>query len=206
MDRWHRSLKTGLLLPSVLAMFVYYSASIAFGAAYNQLHLIYIALFSSSLFGFILAMTKLDYDRIQQAVKLGSHTGYYIFLTLTGAALFGAWLPDIIGSLLTGRPLSLIEVYTTEITYVLDMGIISPLAFVAIYLLKKRRGIGYVLMAILLTVCSIMGVILATQSVFQVSAGIDIPVPALITKAGTFIVLAVFALYFNIKLMRAVQE
>lgn len=64
------------------------------------------------------------------------------FLTLSGVALFVAWLPDIILTIIKGTSLSLIEVYTTEITYALDMGIICPMCFLTMYLLKRKNAIG----------------------------------------------------------------
>jgi hypothetical protein len=60
LDIVKRSLKSKLFLSSVIALFTYYSASIAFGVTYNFLHLIYIALFSLSFFGLILAFSEID--------------------------------------------------------------------------------------------------------------------------------------------------
>lgn len=51
--------------------------------------------------------------------------------------LIVAWLPDIIGALLTGRPPTGIEVYTTLVTNVLDIGIIGPITLLTIYLMKE---------------------------------------------------------------------
>lgn len=64
------------------------------------------------------------------------------FLLIAGIALFVAWLPDIITSIIRGTSLELLEVYTTEITYVLDMGIISPLIFITYYLAKWEEAYG----------------------------------------------------------------
>lgn len=170
------------------------------------MHLVYIALFSSSLFALVLSMLMFDYHQIEQAINIKTYTGFYIFLALTGVALFIAWLPDIISSLMANRPLSLIEVYTTEITYVLDMGIISPAAFITIYLLKSKNGMGYITLSILLTICAIIGIMLPTQTAFQVWAGIAIPAPVLITKVGSFILLAIFALFLEFKLIRPIRN
>ena len=93
---------------------MYYSASIAFGITYNILDLVYIALFSFSLFGLIIAITRIHMKDIL-IVKLLPYKGIYIFLALSGAALIAAWLPDIITSLISKSSLSLIEVYTTVI-------------------------------------------------------------------------------------------
>ena len=100
----------------------------------------------------------------------------------------------------------LIEIYTTEITYVLDMGIISPIIFICLFLLKKKDGLGDVLLAIILKMCVIIGVMISVATVFQTLGGIEVPVPALITKMGIFVVLSAFAAYFDIKLYRNIRE
>jgi hypothetical protein len=206
LDVKRKTLRNRLFLTSVISIFTYYSASIAFGVTYNILHLIYIALFSASLFGLIIAMGSLDKKLVAESVrdKL-PFKGIYVFLALTGIALIVAWLPDIISSLVAGRSLELIEVYTTAVTYILDMGVIGPVALICLYQLKKRNGMGYILLEMLLTVCIIVGVMLPIQTVFQVSAGIELPLAALITKVASFVVLAFFALYFNIKFLKNVK-
>lgn len=203
LDIKRKGLKNRIFLMSVISLFTYYSASIAFGVTYNILHLIYIALFSSSVFGLIIAINTLDKEQVENSIgdKLPLK-GIYVFLLLTGISLIAAWLPDIIKSLVLGRSLELIEIYTTQITYVLDMGIIAPTALISLFELKKRSGVGYILLSLLLTVCTVVGIMLPIQTVFQIRAGISLPVGAIVTKIATFIVLALFALYFNIKFYR----
>lgn len=202
-----QTMKSRLLLTSVISLFTYYSASIAFGITYNFLHLIYIALFSLSFFGLILAFASLKSSLLAKSVT-GTlpRKGIQIFLIITGVALIAAWLPDIITSLIQQRSLQLIEVYTTQITYVLDMGVIGPTALICLYMLKKSSGTGYVLLAMMLTVCALVGTILPIQTIFQAAAGIELPIGALVTKVGSFVVLALFALYFDIRLFISIQE
>lgn len=206
LDIKKKSLKSRMALTSVISVFTYYSASIAFGVTYNGLQLIYIALFSFSLFGLITAIAGIDTKKLEESIK-GTipYRGIYIFLVLTGIALIAAWLPDIIGPLAAGRSLQLIEVYTTEITYVLDMGVVGPAAFICLYKLKKRRGTGYILLNMLLTLCIIVGIMLPVQTVFQLSAGIRLTAQSAATKIGSFVVLALFALYFDIKLYKSMD-
>ncbi len=128
--------------------------------------------------------------------------GMKIFLIATGISLFVAWLPDIITSIRNGTSLDLIEVYTTEITYVLDMGIISPLIFVTYYLVGKENFMGYVLLRMIFKICICIGVMLPVQTVFQLSAGISTPIPALITNVLIFVVMALFAAYFEHRIKR----
>lgn len=199
--------KSKLKLTAVTAVVLYYTASIAFGVTYNAYHLLYIALFSCSLFALITLITQFDTGALQRSLCIDLPTkGMRVFLILSGVSLFVAWLPDIIPTLISRTTLPHIEVYTTEITYVLDMGIISPLMFICLVLLKKKKGLGIVILSAMLTLCTIVGVMLPIQTVFQVLAGIDIPAPVLITKVGTFVVLAVFAAAFNFRLMKSIVD
>ncbi|PWJ96489.1 hypothetical protein C7380_10161 [Oceanotoga teriensis] len=92
---------------------------------------------------FIILVKSINSDDLRKMQKwILPSNGLSIFLILSGVSLFVAWLPDIISSLINGKSLSLIEVYTTEITYVLDIGIISPLIFICLFYLKKNEGIG----------------------------------------------------------------
>jgi hypothetical protein len=207
LDVKKKKLINRLFLMSVISIFTYYSASIAFGVTYNIMHLVYIALFSASLFGLIIAIGGLDKKHVAESMGDAlPFKGIYIFLALSGIALIVAWLPDIISSLVAGRSLALIAVYTTSVTYVLDMGIIAPVAFICLSQLKKRSGLGYILLAMLLTVCSIIGIMLPIQTAFQVTAGIEIPLAALITKLASFVVLAFFSLYYNIQLFKNIKS
>lgn len=203
LDIKRKGLKNRIFLMSVISLFTYYSASIAFGVTYNILHLIYIALFSSSFFGLIIAINTLDKEQVKNSIgdKLPIK-GIYVFLLLTGISLIVAWLPDIIKSLVLGRSLELIEIYTIQITYVLDMGIIAPTALISLFELKKRSSIGYILIPLLLTVCTVVGIMIPIQTAFQIRGGLSLPIGAIVTKMATFIVLALFALYLNIKFYR----
>lgn len=185
-----------------ISVLLYYSACLAFGVTYNRLHLVYILLFSTCLFSFNVLLAffyKMENEEKREENSFFTK-GMKVFLILSGLSLFVAWLPDIIPTLIKDSPLVLIEVYTTEPTYVLDMGIISPLMFVTYYLCKKEKFIGYVLLRMILIVCLIVGIMLPVQTIFQMLAGIELPIPALITKVFIFIILAAFALYFDRKL------
>ena len=179
-------------LISVYAVAFYYGASIAFGVTYNQIFLVYVLLFTSSLFGMFAHIKNVH---IQQKVTVTK--GLSAFLIISGIALIVAWLPDIISAMMAGETLSLIGVYTTEITYVLDMGIISPMCFVCLYLLKKKEGLGVVLLGVLLKLCIIVGIMVIPQTICQSLSGVELPLPVLATKVLSFVALGGFAFYFN---------
>lgn len=108
------------------------------------MHLVYILLFGLCFFTVCFKAAKLYTIGIRQR-RVCSYPftkGMKAFLLIAGIALFVAWLPDIITSIIRGTSLELLEVYTTEITYVLDMGIISPLIFITYYLAKWEEAYG----------------------------------------------------------------
>jgi hypothetical protein len=89
------SLRGGLLFLGTLGWFLYTYASVALGAAYNALFLLYVALFSAGLFAFVLAFTSIDRHglatHLSPAVpRRGSDSGYPM-------------VPDCRGGLPAGR-------------------------------------------------------------------------------------------------------
>ena len=194
-----QSVENYICSSGLIGTLLYYSTSLAFGVTYNGLHLVYIALFGVCFFSVCLLLAKLHTVSIQQG-KVCAYRftkGMKAFLIVTGVSLFVAWLPDIIASIKNGTSLDLIEVYTTEITYVLDMGIISPLMFITYYLIGQENFMGYVFLRMIFKICMCIGIMLPIQTVFQLLAGISMPIPALITKVLIFVVMAVFATYFE---------
>lgn len=188
----------------VLSVLLYYSASLVFGVTYNNLHLLYIALFGICFYSVGVLFARLHTISVwhKEICAYPFTKGMKVFLLTAGIALFAAWLPDIITSIINGTSLELIEVYTTEITYVLDMGIVSPFIIITFCLLKRKNFMGYVFLRMSLQVCIVIGIMLPVQTLFQLLAGITIPLPALITKVLTFVMLALSAAFFDYYIKR----
>lgn len=189
------SISSRLQLISVYGVASYYAASIVLGLTYNRLFLVYVVLFSASLFGMFSHILGIRIKSVTHVSK-----GLKLFFILSGVALFAAWLPDVIPTIISGMPLSTAGIYHTCVTYVLDMGIISPLCFACIYLLEKKSPIGVISQAILLKICMLVGIMMLPQMFCQVISGCNLPLPALITKSFSFILLGGIAFYFNQKL------
>ena len=197
------SLRGGLLLLGALSYLLYNAASIALGVAYNNLFLVYIAYFSACLFAFILAFRAIDARELAARVGPGfPRRGIAILMFVSGLALLFAWLGDILVPLFQGG-VPAIESYTTEVTYVFDLGIITPVAFLTGYLLLRRDSMGYPLAALMLVTLAVVGLMVSTQTVFQLQAGIELTPPQFIGKAGSFIVLAGFAAWLLARYFRA---
>ena len=190
---------------SLLGILAYYAASLAFGVTYNALHLIYLALLALSLFsGLSMLLHFYDRDRHAPPCSYKLPRGMILFLWLSGISLSVAWLPDIFSSFFQDS-LSLIEVYTTEITYVLDIGILTPLIVIILHLIKTQRFLGYVLLRMLLKLCIVIGIMLPIQTLFQLKAGSEIALPVLFVKAGIFTLLAMSAAYLEYQLKKNTQ-
>ncbi len=183
---------TELKLVSVYGVVLYYAASVSLGLTYNKLFLIYVALFSCSLFGMFQHICHLQWKQAGEATK-----GLNVFFVISGIALMVAWLPDVIPTLLHDTTLSTIGVYTTCVTYVFDMGIISPLCFISIYLLKKKNPVGVLIQAVILKICMVVGVMMISQTICQIASGIDLPFPVLATKSISFFILGMVAFILN---------
>ena len=99
------SLKGGLLLLGVLAYFLYTYGSMAFGAAYNSLFLVYVALFAASLFALVLTMASFDLQGLPSHLSTGlPRLTIGIFLIVSGVILALVWLVlSILPALLQGK-------------------------------------------------------------------------------------------------------
>jgi hypothetical protein len=205
---WYRrgALRGGLLLAGVLAFYLYNAASIALGAAYNNLFLLYVAYFSASLFSFVLACTAVDVHVLAENISPGlPHRGIATLLFLSGLALLLAWTGDIVGPLMKGTVPGIAS-YTTEVTYVFDLGIITPVCFLAGVLILRRAPVSYLMAAIMLVMLGIVGLMVTTQTVFQLLAGISLTTGEFVGKSGTFMLLALIAIWLMARFFSCVTE
>lgn len=187
--------KTQLRLVSIEAISLYYAVCLCIGVKYNRIFVIYVILFSLLFFTLIKRMRDLNKFNFSFQMKKSDAA----FLIFSGISLCVAWWPDIIPTILKGTSLKLIENYTTEPTYVLDLGIISPLCFISLVLMKKKESLGLVLYAILLQSIIVVAVMMITQSAVQFVSGAQIPLPALISKSVIFIILGLFAAALDLR-------
>jgi hypothetical protein len=138
------SLRGELLLAGGLGYMLYTYTSYSFLSAYNEFFLVYVALFSLSLFAFILALSGMDTERVTRSVSGGMpRRGIAVFLLLHCRFLTLAWLGRIVPPLLAGTPPPGLEAYTTLVIQALDLGIIVPVSVITAVLLWKKQPWGY---------------------------------------------------------------
>ncbi len=200
------SLRSHLFLIGVLSYFVYNSASVTLGVAYNNLFLEYIAYFSASLFSLGLAIISINFQGL--AGKISSSLpkrGIAILLFIAGAAVLFAWLSDLIGWLKPGTVPGIAS-YTTAVTHAIDLAIISPLCFVTAILILRSKPASIVTASSLLILLAIIGIVVAVQTVFQLNSGIELTPGEIVGKAASFSILALFAIWMVARLFRSVTS
>ncbi len=201
------SLRGGILLAGVLAYFLYNYSSLALGAAYNNLFLVYVAVMALSLFAFIIALGAFDTAALmthflptlpQRAISL--------YLIIAGVILLLLWLVlSIIPALLQGEAPPEVWSYTTVVTFVLDLGIIAPALIAAGALLLRRAPFGYLLSAVLLVFTVILGINLTAGGIAQMVNGV-ITMGQFIGMSVSFMVLTLFALGYTVALSRSFSQ
>jgi hypothetical protein len=197
-------LRGKLLLAGTLGYFLYTYASFAFGgAAYNPLFLVYVALFSLSLFAFVLSVMTIHVAGLPQRFgpQLPRRT-IAGFLFLVGGFLLLAWLGRIIPSLLTGQPPIGLESYSTLVIQTLDLGLIVPLAFLSGALLWKRSAWGYLLASILLVKAFTLSIAVSAMAVNMTLAG----APPSVAETVIFPTLTLIGIGMTIALLKNIRE
>jgi hypothetical protein len=202
------SLRGSLLLTGMLAYFLYVYASLALGSAYNSLFLLTIAVFSASLFAFMRSIAAIDLRRLPThfSPRL-PHRGIASFMLICGLTTLVVWLGmGLLPALIRGGPPKLLDSYTTSITDVVDLGIITPACFLAGFLLLRRSPLGYVMTVALLGILVMLGPVFAAQTVSQLSAGVSYTPGDIIGPIGGFGFLSLVAAWLLVVVLRNISD
>lgn len=197
-----KSKKIRFIHIGILSGIMYYSFCVSLGVIYNSLFLVYLLLFSSTFFLLIMCLKNIILeDNIPDKLRNKALKGTSIFIFIEGCSVL-IWFTIIIPALLSGFPIETIEIYTTEPTFIIDLGIILPTAIFTSLMLMKQRLIGYKLTPILLILIVVIGLMVVCQTIIQISYGIVLPIGQLVGMVISFVVLATFAIIFNIKFFK----
>jgi hypothetical protein len=196
-------LRGQLLLAGTLAYFLYTYAAYAFGVAYNDLFLLYVALFSLGLFAFALALGAIDMGSLPACFSPHMpRRGICCFLYLIGAFLSLAWLGRIVPPLVTGRPPMGLESYSTLVIQTLDLGVIVPVSILAGSLLWRKRPWGYLLASIMLIKGFTMLLAIMAMIVNMLRAGVTVS----LAECIMFPILTLADIGLTIALLAGVRE
>jgi hypothetical protein len=196
-------LRGHLLLTGGLGYFLYTYASMSFLTAFNSLFLAYVALFSLSLFGFILALSGIDpqylYDRLDKRFPRKTTS---VFFLVIAAFLSLAWLNLVVPPMLSGEPPAGLESAITMVIQSLDLGIIVPTSVITAILLLKKQAWGYTLAAVLLIKVFTMGAALIAMVINQMLRNVPIdPVTSVF-----FVIIALCGIILSVFVFRSIHE
>ena len=201
------SLRGGLVLAGVLLCFLYNGASLILGAAYNALYLDYLVYFSASLYAFVLALTAIDLPALPSRILARMpHRALGVFIMIAGLSPC-VWLISIISAVLSGQPApDGLAGYTTDVTTALDVGLITPACFLAGVLLLRRKPMGYVLTAVLLTLLTLIGLVVVGQTAVQLADGVLLTPAEMAGFVAPFVTLGLLAIGFLIALLGHIND
>ncbi len=168
------SLKGKLLLSGTLGYFLYTYMMMSFQTAYNPFFLIYVALFSLSLYAFVLSMMSFDLEELPRhfSARL-PRRGIAVFLFVAGGFLLLAWLGRIVPPLLQNQAPVGIESTTTLVIQAMDLGLLVPLTFLSAVLLLRRSPWGYLLASVSLMKFLTYGIAVSAMGINMVLSGIE---------------------------------
>jgi hypothetical protein len=197
------SLRGQLLLTGTLGYFLYTYGSMAFLTAYNPLFLVYVALFSASLFAFVLALTSIDMQALPS--HFSAHLprrSIAVFLLAIGLFLLLLWLGLIVPPLIAGQAPRGLESTTTLVIQALDLGVIVPVVFLSGILLLRRAPLGYLLASIVLVKTMTLGTAVSAMVVGQLLAGVELGISEIVG----FPLLALIGIGMTVVLLRNLSE
>ncbi len=168
------SLRGKLLLTGTLGFILYTYITMCFGAAYNKLFLVYVALFSLSLFVFILSMMSFDLKTLPAHFSEKLPRGWIAGLLFFAAAFLSlAWLGRIAATF-TPDTIPALENATSMFIQAMDLGIIVPLCVLSGILLLRRTAWGYLLASVGLMKFLTMGIAVSLMSLNMARVGVPI--------------------------------
>jgi len=194
------SLRGGLLMTGTLGFILYTYITMCFGAAYNPFFLIYIALFSLSLFAFVLSMMSFDVKtlpaRFSQKLPRKWIAGLLLFVA---AFLSLAWIGRI-AQTFTPDTIPTLENTTSMFIQAMDLGIVVPVCLLSAVLLLRRSSWGYLLASVGLVKFLTLGTAVSLMGLNMARVGVPIsPVELIVfSSMGLAGIITTFILLKNV--------
>jgi hypothetical protein len=196
------SLRGRLLLTGTLGFILYTYITMCFGAAYNRLFLVYVALSSLSLFAFILSVMSFDLDSLPTHFTDKLPHGWIAGLLFFAAAFLTlAWLGRIAATF-TPDAIPALENTTSMFIQAMDLGLIVPLCVLSGVLLLKRNAWGYLLASVGLSKFLMLGIAVSLMGLNMARVGVAVSA----VELGVFPAIALANLTMVVVLLRNIQE
>jgi hypothetical protein len=170
----------------MLGYSVYNYAYYVFGARFNDVFLLHIALLSMSIIAVVCAASNLDVRGVARWLRdLRSAKWIGALLVLVGLAQGGLWVFVLLRYVVTGKVLNDIPVDAQHLVFGLDLSLLVPSLVIGGVLLYRRRAIGFVLGTAVTVFGAAYQVNLMLAGVFAERAGV--PGAAAFPPEGVFL-------------------
>jgi hypothetical protein len=203
------SLRGRILLAGTLGFILYTYITMAFGAHFNALFLVYVALFGLSLFAYVLVLMSFDLATLPARFSDDLPRSWIAGLLFFAAAFLSfVWLGRIIPTIdlnsgaggVSGIPV--LENTTSMFIQAMDLGIIVPVCILSGILLLRRHAWGYLLASVGLTKFLTLGLAVSLMGLNMARGG----VPISPFELGPFLGMAMAGIMMTVILLKHVQE
>lgn len=196
------SLRGRLLLTGTLGFILYTYITMCFGAAYNRLFLVYVALFSLSLFAFILSMMSFDLKTLPSHFSEKLPRSWIAGLLFFAAAFLSlAWLGRVAATFMPNA-IPALENTTSMFIQAMDLGLIVPLCVLSGVLLLCHHAWGYLLASVALMKFLTMGIAVSLMGFNMARVGVPVSAVELVV----FPAIAIANLVMVALLMRNIKD
>lgn len=186
------SQRAQLIWLAMLNYMLYNFAFYLFAAAFNQFFLIYVALFTLSIFALIFGLVNIDANLIAQRFQTRTPVKWiscYLLLVAFGLStiyiiqslifVFTGQLPEIVVK--SGHP--------TSVIFAVDLSLLVPVFVIGAIWLWRRKPWGYVLATMSMVKGTTYTLVLAVVALWSANAGVpeasgEIPLWLFLTVAG----------------------
>jgi hypothetical protein len=188
----------------VTGYLLYTYASYAFLTAFNELYLVYVALFGLTLFTLIGGIARIDPTDLKDALDGHPVRGYVAFQALVAGLVALMWLAEVGPASLAGTRPPVIAETTLPVPVIqsLDLGVVVPSFALSAALLWKQRAWGYVFTGILLVKGTTLGLAVLAMIVFMLRNGQSVPLPQIVL----FALLSLTGLGLTTRFVRAIPR
>lgn len=198
------SLRGRIMLLGSLAYFLYVYATLALGASYSNLFLLYVAIFSASLYALILTALTIDRGDFASHLPVDPPRRSLAGLMLaTGALTAVLRLEGPVGALISGRWPQL-HGSTTLVTHALDLGVIVPAFFLSGVMILRNSALGYLLALPLLFILAMLVPGVTAMTLSQLWAGVELTAGEITGFVAGFAVLGGFAVWALVVLLKGI--
>jgi len=196
------SLRGRIILAGTLGFILYTYITMSFGSQYNNLFLIYVALFSLSLFAFIIILMSFDIQTIPKNFSAKTPRAWIAGLLFFAAAFLAlAWLMRIAATF-SHDTIPALENTTSMFIQAMDLGIIVPVCLLSGILLLRRQPWGYLLASVSLLKFLTLGIAVGLMGLNMARIGVPISAVELVI----FLCLAVSGIVMSVILITHIND